>query len=419
MTRSLPLQERRPDATAALVVSGGGARGAYEAGVLKFLYGPLAQRLGFVPRIDIFAGTSVGAVHACFLAGHAHDLPRAANELVDIWRNMSFGSVYEFGFSDMLGFSRTLLGSALGSSTESRANADRIHGLLNTLPLEKLVVQQIPWRQLRRNIRHGPVETLCVSATEIATGRSVSFVDNRARSVPSWTRDPQQIAIPVRIGPGHTLASAAIPFLFPAVRLRDTYYCDGGLRQYTPLTPALRLGANRVLVIGLRYADATKLDDPVASERLEQFRSVGYLAGKILNALLIDRLEYDVAHMRVLNQVLEAGIHEYGEDHLEHLNPRVETVRGMGFRVVRDAFVKPSQDIAGIAARQVRRMRDGRTRWRLGDLAFRALTSGSPEDEADLMSFLLFDGDYAADLIELGMCDAQAHEEDLARLFVD
>jgi len=416
VTTHLPLQEKRAGVRPALVLSGGGARGAYEAGVLAYVFGPLADRLGFVPRFDIYSGTSVGAVHSCFLAGHASDPQAGARALVDLWRNMAFGSVYEFGALDLFGFSRTLFESVLGRETESRSEADRIHGLLNTAPLERMVVGQIPWRQLRRNLRYGPVETLCVSATEIASGRTVTFVDNRERNVPSWTRDTMQLARPARIGPGHTLASAAIPFLFPAVRVRDTYYCDGGLRQHTPLTPALRLGANRVLVVGLRYTQAPSLEDPVADHRVAQFRSVGFLVGKVLNALLIDRLEYDLTHMRVLNQVLEAGVRAYGDEHLDHISAEVEKVRGLGFRIVRDAFVSPSQDIAGIAARHVSTLRQ---RSRFGSLIFRVLTRGAPEEEADLMSFLLFDGAYAAELIELGMHDAAAAEEDLARLFLD
>lgn len=418
MPAILPLQEKRVGARPALVLSGGGARGAYETGVLSFVFGRLAERLGFVPRFDVFSGTSVGAVHTCFLAGHATRLQAGVREMVDLWRNMSFGSVYRLGARDLLSFSGTLLGSAFGTSTESRTQADRIHGLLNTTPLERLVVGQIPWRQLRRNVRHGPVDTLCVTATEIASGRTVTFVDNRERQVPSWTRDPLQVAIPSRIGPGHTLASAAIPFLFPAVRVRDTYYCDGGLRQHTPLTPALRLGADRVLVIGLRYTQPTDLRDPLAEERLEQFRSVGFLVGKVLNALLLGRLEYDVAHMRVLNQVLQAGLNVCGEDHLEHITPEVESVRGMGFRMVRDVFVQPSQDIAAIAARHVREMRGKVPGW-FRSLVFRALTRGAPNEEADLMSFLLFDGNYAADLIELGHNDAERVENELAALFLD
>jgi NTE family protein len=418
VSANLPLQEKRPHARPALVLSGGGARGAYEAGVIAYVFGPLADRLGFVPRFDVFSGTSVGAVHSCFLAGYASQLQAGARELVDVWRNMKFESVYRFSGRDLLGFSATLLGSAFGRATESRAHGDRIHGLLNTTPLERLVVGQIPWRQLRRNIRYGPVDTLCLSATEIASGRTVSFVDNRERRVPSWTRDPLQVAVPARIGPGHTLASASIPFLFPAVRVGDTYYCDGGLRQHTPLTPALRLGADRVLVIGLRYAQPHELDDRIADERLEQFRSVSFLAGKVLNALLIDRLEYDVAHMRVLNQVIQAGINACGEDHLEHITPEVEKVRGMGFRLVKDAFVRPSQDIAGIAARHVREQRGSTPGW-VSSAVFRALTRGAPDDEADMMSFLMFDGEYAAELIELGMRDAEQAENEIAALFLD
>ena len=138
----------------------------------------------------------------------------------------------------------------------------------------------------------------------------------------------------------------------------------------------------------------------------------------MLSALLIDRLEYDVAHMRVLNQVLQAGINACGDDHLEHIMPEVEKVRGLGFQLVRDAFVQPSQDIARIAARHVREHRGKVSGW-WSSTMFRALTRGAPEDEADMMSFLLFDGDYAAELIELGAHDAERMENELAALFLD
>lgn len=384
---------------------------------MSYVYGPLAKRLGVRPRIDIYAGASVGAVHCCYLASRCDREDAGVGELVDIWRRMSFARVYHFGTRDALTFAGTLLGSLLGRATESDEDPDRLHGLLNTGPLEQLVVQRIPWRQLRRNLRHGRFNALSISTTEIATGRTVVFVDNRAQEVTTWTRDLLQVAQPARIGPPHALASAAIPFLFPAVRVRNTYYCDGSLRQHTPLTPALRLGANRLLIVGLRHEDVPSLDEPVAEERIEQFRSLGFLFGKVLNALFIDRLDYDVAHMRVLNEALRAGVEAYGPGHVDAINPHIARARGLGFQMVEDAFIRPSEDIGEIAARHVRRVRRHReTSW-MGNLAFRALTRGAPEDEADLMSYLLFDGEYAAELIELGRADAARAEEQLARLF--
>ncbi len=400
-----------------LVLSGGGARGAYETGVLQHTFGPLARRLGFTPRIDIYAGASVGAVHCCYLAANCDRVDSGVGGLAEIWRAMSFSRVYEFGLSDALSFMGTLLGSLRGRATESDRHPDRLHGMLNTTPLERLVIENIAWRRLRRNLRNDRFKALSVSATEVATGRTVVFVDNRERAVSSWTRDRLQVARPARIAPRHALASAAIPLLFPAVLVGGSYYADGSLRQHTPLTPAVRLGANRLLIIGLRAEQVLTVDARVASERVEQYRSIGFLVGKILNALLIDRLEYDVAHMRVLNEALRAGLEAYGEDHLERINPHIERERGLGFQIVEDCFVRPSQDIGEIAARHVRRVQKQRSGSWFGSWAFGALTRGSPEDEADLMSYLLFDGEYAMELMELGRHDAAANEEGLAALF--
>jgi len=410
-------KRRRP--RRALVLSGGGARGAYEAGVLDYVTGPLAKRLGFVPRFDVYTGSSVGAVHACYMAAHADDLQAGSAGLLRIWQEMAFSRVYRFGLGDAWNFTRTALGFVAGRPRPMGAHPKRMHGLLNTRPLEELVIRTIPWRRLWRNIREGMFDSLCVSTTEIATGRTVNFVQSHHRTVASWTRDESNVAVLTRVGPAHTLASAAIPMLFPAVRIGGTYYVDGALRQATPLTPALRLGANRLLIVGLRRPRAERLTDPLAAERVRQFRTLGFLIGKILNAVMSDRLEADVAHMRVLNRLLLAGIETYGEDHVDRINPFVEEERGHGFQLVQDAFIRPSENIGVIAADHVRRLRAAPPVSLLGNLAFRFMTRGDPEREADLMSYLLFDGRYAADLIELGRQDARRQEDELARLFLE
>ena len=413
---SPPLESERPGVRRALVLSGGGARGAYEAGVLDFVLGRLPRRLGYVPRFQIYSGTSVGAVNVCHLAAHADDPAAGAAALRRLWRELSFGSVYRFNLRSASSFLGALFGFASGRPV-AQTGSSRIHGLLDTSPLESLVVGKIPWRRLRRNLHRGLVDTLCVATTEIATGRSVVFVGNRKGDIPTWTRDEMHVASPARLGPQHALASAAIPFLFPAVRLGQTYYCDGGLRQQAPLAPALRLGANRVLVVGLRHRRFRPLDDHVSGQRLEQFRSAGFLLGKLLNSLLSDRLEYDLDHMRVINRMLREGLEVHGDASGERIGQSVAHERGLAFRIVEDCFIRPSQDIGELAAEHVRRLLRQPKGSPMGRWVFRFLNRGAPRDEADLMSYLIFDGEYAEDLLELGRSDAAAMEEDLLRFF--
>ena len=413
-SRLAPVAGRR-----AVVLTGGGARGAYEIGVLTFLFRDLPRELGKLPRLDVYAGTSVGAVHACALAATADDPEEGITRLLQVWHDMSFSGVYRFTLRDALSFSRTLFGFIRGAPIDPSSYPDRIHGFLNTEPLEQLVVRSIPWRKLRRNIRSGVVSALCVSTTEIATGRTVVFVDTPERRVPSWTRDAQVVARASLIGPTHALASAAIPLLFPAVRIGRSYYCDGGLRMHGPLSPALRLGANRILLIGLSHGGHEEEGGPVEQGRLRQFRSAGFLFGKVLDALLMDRIEHDLDHMRLLNEILRAGTEAFGEDFVSRVNAVARRERGLGFRVVEDCFIRPSEDIGAIAGRHVSRIRREASGSWIGNLAFRTLTRGAPEEEADLMSYLLFDGEYARELIELGRADAGRHAEELVRFFSD
>ena len=403
----------------AIVLSGGGARGAYEVGVLAYLFKELAAKLGRLPRFDIYCGSSVGAVHACYLAGTADAPDEGLDRLIQVWREMSFSTVYRFAFRDAFSFSKALLGLSRPIPSDPAKQPSRIHGLLNTSPLEQLVVRNIPWRQLRRNVRRGVVPALVVATTELATGRTVFFVETAERRVPSWTRDPHVVARASMVGPTHALASAAIPFLFPAVRIGSTYYCDGGVRLHSPISPALRLGANRVLIIGLSRDRSLDHDKRLTEARLRRFMSAGFFFGKVLDAMLMDRIEHDLAHMRLLNEIFRTGTQVFGPEFLSRVNAVAERERGLGFRLVTDCFIRPTQDVGAIAGHHVRRLRRRPARSWIGNLTFRALTRGSSDEESDLMSYLLFDGEYARQLIELGMEDARAQEEALLSFFSD
>jgi NTE family protein len=402
-----------------LVMSGGGARGAYEAGVLSYIFQELPRRLERPIHFDIITGTSVGAIHACWVAAMQDDHD-AGQKLIATWRSLSLEQVFPVGVTDMIRVPWRLLGLGGASGwrpTREAKPPDRLPGLFDTSALESTVLMGIPWEILRRNIDEGKLYALAVAATEIATGRSVVFVDSRSGTVPQWTRDPFVIARSARIGPEHALASAAIPLIFPAVRVDNAYCYDGGLRLNTPLAPALRLGADRVLVIGLRYQRSAREEDSIAGERLANYSTLTYLAGKALNALLLDRVEHDVERLRLLNAILARGVEAYGPEFLARINEPMVTMRNAPYRIVENVFLRPSQDIGAIAAECLKHQSHSRSaRERLSRSVARYAGRGAV-DEADLLSYLFFDRCYVDHLIELGRHDAEAAFDDLAKFF--
>jgi NTE family protein len=399
----------------ALVLSGGGARGAYEAGVLSYLFHDLAPRLGRPVHFDIVTGTSVGAVHACYVAASQQDAD-AGRRLIDIWRSLSLDQVFPVGPVEVFRVPWRLLGLGSGGNVlpaTPEGVPERFPGLFDTSWLEAIVLRQIAWPTLRRNIGSGDLEALAVGATEIVTGRSVVFVDNRSGTVPQWARDPFVIPRPVHIGPAHALASAAMPLIFPIIRIDRAYYCDGGLRLNTPLAPALRLGADRVLVIGLRHPRSPEEEDRVARHREMDTMTPTYLIGKALNALLLDRIEHDIERLRLFNAILESGARQYGSDFVHRINEPIIEQRNTPYRIVRDLVLRPSKDLGALAAECLRHQSRSPSigNWLSRNIA-RYVGRGMIV-EADLLSYLFFDRCYADHLIELGRHDAKQATDEL------
>ncbi len=373
----------------ALVMSGGGARGAYEAGVLAWVLDELPLRLGRPVRFQIVTGTSVGAIHACYVAANLGK-PGAGKRLIEIWESLHVAGVYKVGLADAVRIPLRLLGLT-GARKKRPENGipERLSGLLDTLPLERLVRESIAWSDLRRNVDAGEIEAVAIAATEIASGKSVVWIDNREHAVRRWAHDPFVIARATRLEPRHALASAAIPFLFPAPSIDGSYFCDGGLRLNTPLAPALRLGADRLLIVGLRHMPTPKEDAGLAQHREANYSSLAYLAGKVLNALLLDHVDYDVDRLRLVNAILDTGVKTYGPDFLQRINETIEALRGTPYRVVRNIYLRPSRDLGVIAAECLAEHRGtpGIVPW-LRDAALRYAVHGIAA-EADLLSYIL------------------------------
>ena len=391
-----------------LVLSGGGARGAYEVGVLKYIFTELPQKLLEKGRIQILSGTSVGAINACFLAANAHEPQSNIEKLANLWRGLRLDQFLRINGRDMVRLPLEL--RSFFQQTEHQRGF-----LINTEALQRLVTQEVDWPRIRHNLERGVISSLTVSATHISSGKTMVFIDRADGGVPPWTRDQRRVARAARIGPAHAIASAAIPVLFPAVAIDGAYYCDGGLRQNTPLSPALRLGADRVLVIAVGHGRG---GGPIPQqEEKEVYPGPSVLLGKVFNALLLDHLDYDLAQLRGFNRLLDDGKLAFGDSFLTELSKTTERIRGAGYRNVASLVVRPSRDLGEMAADF---MAAGNVHLEgVGGWMLRRLAVHSAAKNSDLLSYLLFDGTLAEALIALGMHDADAARTELINFFQD
>ncbi len=388
-----------------MILSGGGARGAYEVGVLWYIFDDLTRLRGAPPPIDILCGTSVGAINACYLAAHLADPVLGLRRLVELWTELELTRVLGFGMRQVVTLPRLAIGGGADGA-----------GLFDVRPMADLVTREISWRAVTRCLRRRQLRALSVSTTEVSTGRTVVFMQTSPDSVIPDTAPPRTVFRADHIGPHHALASAAIPLLFPAVRIDDELYLDGGLRQNTPIAPALRLGATHIFAIG----SSREVQGVVRNEgESANVRSPGaaFLLGKILNAFLLDHIDVDIELLTRLNDVLADGTNAFGPGFADALNKEAQKRNAPAYRYVNCLAVRPSEDIGRLASEHVRK-----GLYRGNPLVTKRLFSlldFGVGNEADLASYLLFDGQFCRQLIEMGRADAQARRDELLEFFGD
>jgi NTE family protein len=386
-----------------LVLAGGGARGAYEAGVVAYLFAEGDRALREHVNLKILCGTSVGALNISALAATAHAPEAGVTRLLSLWRSLSIDSLIPLSFGDLASVPGWLLGR------------NRREALFSGGAIKRVIGTAIDWSQIRANLDAGVIDALSITCTHVGSGRAVVFYEEREPRQRVWSRDPNVLGVSTQIGPSHARASAAIPFIFPAVHIDGDLYVDGGLRQNTPLSPALRLGADRVLVIGSGHGTPRREASWRAKAREGEAAHPLYLIGKVLDALMLDRVDYDLIQLNHFNQMLEHGAAAYGPEFVERLNDVVVEARGARYRVVPNLVLRPSRDVGVMAAEFIK---SGALR------SVRGLTSRlirlmaqSATTEADLASYLLFDGAFAERLITLGLEDAHARRRELIEFF--
>jgi NTE family protein len=356
----------------AIVLSGGGARAAYQVGVLA----AVAERLPNL-SIPIITGVSAGAINATYLAGHRGPLSRAVKELQGEWLRLTSDQVYRLPATGVAKATARVLGRRLRLRREPG-----VHGFLDVRPLARFLRAVVDFEGIDHNIAAGRLKALALSATSYASGETVTFVHG-APDVSIWQR-AQRSAVRAQISITHVLASCAIPIIFPAVRLDGGFYGDGSVRQTAPLSPAIHLGAQRILAIGMRAATPPGVPSTLEGQ---DYPTPAQVTALLLHSVFLDALDADVERLQRVNRLLEA------------LPPGISLPEDM--RLIKLFRIRPSRDLGAMARGYVPRLP------MLMDLIVKSI-GGREERGADFLSYLLFEPEYTGLLMELGHEDAMA-----------
>lgn len=384
-----------------IVLAGGGARGAYAAGVLSGIHELLAPQ-GIPLQFRVLCGSSIGALNATWLAAHAHTADHGIAELLHEWRALDLRDSFRSG----------ALAGLLSPRKKAPGESERQWSLLRSEGVENLTRTRMPWANLHENVMNGVVKALLVPALHIATGKTTTFAELSPTTSYRPPRDSRRNAELTRIRAEHVLASCAFPWLYPARAVDGEWYCDGGIRYNTPIAPALRAGAERLLVISL-LAKRDVRHVHREQERVHAFPSPLFLLGKIVNALLLDPVEYDLSVLDRFNRVVEVLENTLTADELARFQEVIVRARGVPYRAVPTLVFQPSRDLAALAGEFLSTKKMEGVAGKL----LSAVHRYGRQVEADFMSFVLLDGAFAARLIELGRDDAFARRDDVLQFY--
>lgn len=373
----------------AIVLDGGGARAAYQIGLLR----ALARHYPNL-HIPIITGVSAGAINATFLANHGGTLAEAVDDLTRLWSELRVEDVFRVDSPSLL---RNLAHWGVRLVAGGATLKPPMRGLLDTSPLEATLQHVLnaahngEVTNISRNIDAGRLDALAIIASSYTTGRSVAWVQGR-RNLEDWER-PYRHSRKATITVDHVMASCALPVLFPARRLDGAWYGDGGIRLTAPLSPALHLGANRILAISTRYGARRQDEDGDGAEQVRGYPPPMHIAGQLLNAVFLDDHDRDALALNRINWLAR------------ELPPE----RRHGLRVVDLVLIRPSADIGRLAAEYETRLPG----------MFRYLTRGLGSRQTaspDVLSLLLFDPEYLQHLIAIGEADAEKSASEVAEL---
>jgi NTE family protein len=369
--------------TTALVLPGGGARGAYQVGVLKAINEVLAK--GHNP-FPVICGTSAGAINAAVLASHAHEFSIGIERLERFWRSMHCDRVYRTDAWTVLKsgmkFALTLLSGGL-IKTNPRS-------FLDNTPLRFFLQETLQLHGIQTALDQNALRGVSISASGYTSASAISYFQAQA-DIKDWQRE-RRIGVATQLNISHLLASAALPMIFPAERIGNEYFGDGGMRMAAPLSPAIHLGAERILIIGTRDEKPDTVSDKPA-----EYPSAGEIAGYLMDTIFMDRLNADLARMNRINKTIDL-IPE--EDRLKAGLVRIDSL-----------VIKPSKDLRFVTRDHVRDIPKS--------VQILLRTLGGWGRDWRMASYLLFESAYCGELIDLGYSDGMNAEAEIKQFFKD
>jgi NTE family protein len=378
-----PFPGSRVRARAGLVLTGGGARAAYQVGVVKAVRDVLGN-----PKknpFPILCGTSAGAINAATLGVLADDFSRAVANLLEVWENMHCHHIYRTDAWHIIKSGAGWLAAMMLIRRQAPVS------LLDNSPLAEMLSRNLPFDRIRSNIDAGSLYALCVTASGYSSGQSVSFFQG-VPGLETWERN-SRIGASVELKLEYLLASAALPFIFPAVKVHREYFGDGSMRQIAPVSPALHLGADRVLIVG-----TGRQTQDQARARSNVYPSFAQIAGHALNSIFLDSLAVDIERLERINRTVKLIPPERLADSSTQLRP------------VKVLVISPSQPIERIAARFLHEL-PATVRFILKP------TGALNRSGSNLASYLLFEQSFCRALIDLGYQDTISREAEIKEFF--
>ncbi len=372
----------------ALVLSGGGARGAYQVGVLKAV-GELIAQHKLANPFGIICGVSAGSINASFIASTCDNFHQGAEQLGELWGNLSSDRVFRTDALSLgkIGF-QWIEGLSLGGLAGPRPGIS----LLDTAPLAELISQNLHFSKIQSNINNHVLKALSITALDYRTSETISFLQSDPE-IRNWER-PRRRSEKTFIQTEHIMASSAIPVLFPPVAVGNRYFGDGCVRNHAPLSPALHLGASALLVVGVRKK-AELHPDPL--DHKLSAPSLARVANTVLNSVLLDSVEVDLDRLEKINEFLR----RVPSEHQSNLN----------FKPINSVFISPTKDIGTLAFQMSSRLP------RIIRYLLKGL--GPLEDAREIISYLMFEKEFLNMLIEMGYEDGMAQKENLTRFLLE